>query len=187
MGVLLNGERLNNIRYADDTVMFADTPESLRFLVDRVTMSSNKYGLDINTNKTKFMVISKANVPNCNIESNGKPIERVSGYTCLGTNINDQWDHAQKIKIRIEKARAVFGNMSKIFKNHDLTLTTKVRFLLCYVFSVLLYGVESWTLTEATSKRLEAFEMWLYRRILRVSWTDRVKNETVSQRMNKQK
>lgn len=75
--------------------------------------------------------------------------------------------------------------MQKVFKTRDLNLKTKIRLLRCYVFSVLLYGAETWTLTETTMKKLEAFEMWTYRRILRISWVDHVTNVEVLLRMNK--
>lgn len=71
--------------------------------------------------------------------------------------------------------------------SHDLTLDTKIRLLRCYVFAVLLYGVESWTLTKETTNRLEAFELWLYRRILKIPWTDKVTNNEVMRRMQKNK
>jgi len=93
--------------------------------------------------------------------------------TC--TLINEQWDHSQEIRCRIEKARDAFIKISKLFKSHN----HKVKLLRCYVFSILYYGMQSWTLTEATQKKLEAFEMWLYRKILRISWVDRVTNETI--------
>ncbi|CAG9831261.1 unnamed protein product [Diabrotica balteata] len=73
--------------------------------------------------------------------------------------------------------------MKKIFNIHDIKLEIKVRLLKCYVFSDLFYGVESWTLTEASLKRLEAFEMWCYRRMLKIFWIDRVTNEEVLHRM----
>ena len=77
--------------------------------------------------------------------------------------------------------------MIKILCGHELTMCLRMRILRCYVFSVLMYGVESWTLSEAALKKLEAFEMWCYRRMLRISWTDKVRNETVLQRMKKEK
>lgn len=77
--------------------------------------------------------------------------------------------------------------MNNIFKSHSLPLRTKARLLRCYVFTVLLYGVESWTLTEASMRKLEAFEMWCYRRILRISWVDRITNEEVLRRMDKER
>jgi hypothetical protein len=114
-------------------------------------------------------------------------VERVGKYTYLGTIVNEQWDHSQEIKSRIEKARGAFNNMSRLFKSHNLDLNIKVRLLRCYVFSVLYYGVESWTITDAMERRLAAFEMWVYRRILRVSWMDRVTNESILERMKKGK
>uniref|UniRef100_A0A8D8SMX4 Craniofacial development protein 2 n=1 Tax=Cacopsylla melanoneura TaxID=428564 RepID=A0A8D8SMX4_9HEMI len=185
-GILLNGERINNIRYADDTVIFADSFESLQNLMDRVTLYSRKYGLDVNISKTKCMVISKKQDIYGTIFIDGTPLERVKQYTYLGTNVNDDWDHSREIRIRIEKARAAFIKMKKVFTSHDLQLSTKLRLLRCYVFSILFYGVESWTLTEASSKKLDAFEMWLYRRILRIPWTAKVTNKDVLRRMKKE-
>lgn len=188
-GILLNGQRLNNIRYADDTVVFADSMEDLKQLMDRITASSMNYGLDINRDKTKFMVISKKCVPNrlCQLTLNIGPIERTNKYIYLGTIINDQWDPSQEVKCRIEKSRNVFIKMASVLKSRDLTLNTKMRLVRCYVFSVLLYGVEAWTLTEASTKKLEAYEMWVYRRMLRVAWKDHVTNLEVLMRMSKEK
>jgi len=88
-----------------------------------------------------------------------------------------------EVKRRIEMARGAFVKMSKIFKCHDFSLSTNIRILRCYIFPILLYGVETWTLTEALSKKIEASEMWLYRQILNISWTDRLFNVCVLQRM----
>ena len=185
-GILINGKRLNNIRYADDTIIFADSMEGLQTLVERVAETSQLYGLDFNVKKTKYMVISKNQIPHEQLMINNQPITTVNSYTYLGTNLNDRWDHSTEIKQRIEKARIAFVKFAKIFKSRDLPLTTKIRLLRCYVFSILLYGVEAWTLTNATMKKLEAFEMWCYRRILRTSWMDRVTNAEVLRRLNKE-
>jgi len=184
-GILVNGQLLNNVRYADDTIIIAGSLEDLQELMIQVANTSAEYGLDLNAKKTKYMVISKNPTPNRCLHVSQHKIERVQKYTYLGTQLSDQWDHSLEIKCRIEKARAVFQRMSSIFKSHSITLTTKIRVLKCYVFSVLLYGVEAWTLTEATTKKLTAFEMWLYRRILRISWMDHVTNDEVLRRMNK--
>ena len=181
----MNGVKLNNFRYADDTIIFADTMEGLQKLMTKISETSNRYGLDINTNKTKFIIISKKNIQGLNLFINGASIERVSQYPYLGTIINEAWDNSQEIKCRIGKARSVFNSMGSIFKNHDLTMDTKMRLLRCYVFSVLFYGAETWTLTKATSAKLEAFELWLYRRILRIPWTQKVTNVEVLRRVNK--
>lgn len=186
-GILLNGELINNFRYADDTVIFASTAHGLQLLMNQVAETSRKYGLEVNPNKTKVMIISKENITGVQLTINDRPVERVPTYLYLGSMLNEQWDNSQEIKIRIEKARAAFIQMSKLFKSHNLTLEIKLRLLRCYVFSILLYGVESWTLTEATTKRLEAFEMWTYRRMLKISWTDKISNIRVLQKLNKVK
>uniref|UniRef100_A0A8D9EV91 Craniofacial development protein 2 n=1 Tax=Cacopsylla melanoneura TaxID=428564 RepID=A0A8D9EV91_9HEMI len=167
-GISVNGLKLNNLRYADDTIVFADTIEGLQTLMNRIHDTSQMYGLDINTLKTKFMIVSKKPISGVNLYINQNRIERVSKYTYLGTIVNESWDNSQEIKCRIGRARIFFNSMHAAFKSHDLTLETKMRLLRCYVFSVLLYGVESWTLTNETTSRLDAFELWLYRRILRI-------------------
>lgn len=184
-GILIGGERLNNIRYADDTIIFADTLEGLQALISSVAETSQRYGLDFNIKKTKYMTISKNQIPVGQLLVNQKPVTYVSGYVYLGTNINDKWDHSVEIKQRIEKARTAFIKMNNVFRSHNLPLKTKIRLLRCYVFTVLLYGAEAWTLTEASMKKLEAFEMWCYRRILKISWVDRITNNEVLRRMNK--
>ena len=133
------------------------------------------------------MIISKNRVPTCHLKIGQNHIEQVHKYTYLGTTINDQWDLSDEVRTRIGKARAVFNNMNNLFKNHGLAMSTKIRLLRCYVFSTLFYGVETWTLTESLAKRLEAFEMWLYRIMLRIPWTSYVPNVEILRRMKKQK
>lgn len=185
-GILINGEWLNNIRYADDTIVFADNLNDLQILTNRITEVSNRYGLALNIKKTKFMTISKKPILNAQLTINQQNIERVEQYTYLGTNLNSQWDHSTEIKQRIIKAKAAFVRMRTIFNSRDISLKTKCRLLNCYIFTVLLYGMEAWTLTVASMNRLEAFEMWCYRRILRISWVDRVTNVEVLRRMGKE-
>ncbi|CAG9830952.1 unnamed protein product [Diabrotica balteata] len=110
------------------------------------------------------MIISKENINKAHLYINGTQLERVKQYCYLGTIINEQWSNLQEIMCRIGKARTVFNKMSAIFKSHNISLYTKMRHLRCCVFSVLLYGAETWTLTDITIKKLEAFEVWLYRR-----------------------
>lgn len=184
-GILINGHRLNNIKYADDTVVFADSHEDLQALMDKITHHSSQYGLEVNVKKTKLMIVSKERITGGRLLINQTAIERVDHYNYLGTIINEDWNCAQEIRARIGKARSTFNRMSTFFKSHNLALDIKVRLLRCYVFSVLLYGAESWTLNESTTKKLNAFEMWLYRRILRIPWTAKVTNVEVLRTMKK--
>lgn len=150
----------------------------------KITQISETYSLALNIEKTKCMIISKNSVHAGTLTVNQHQIKKVNKYNYLGTNVNDQWDHSQEIRCCVQKARAVFLKMANIFRSSDLTLITKMILLRCYIFSVLLYGAVSWTFTEAMSKKLEVFKMWLYRRILRISWVDHVTNDDVLNRMN---
>lgn len=185
-GILVNGIRINNIRFADDAVVFADSLEDLQSMMNDLSMHSLEYGIEINITKTKYMVISKNPPQPGMLTINNKIIEKVETTTYLGSTVRENWDHSVEIRCRIEKARSTFIRMSGLFKCHFLNLPTRVRLLRCYVFPVLLYGAETWTVTEAASKRLDAFEMWLYRRILRIPWTAHVTNKNVLQRLNKE-
>ena len=100
--------------------------------------------------------------------------------------MNNEWDDYQKVKSRIEKARAVYTRMNSLFKCHELTINTKIS-LLQSLLMCLFYGVESWTLTEATTKKLESFETWLYRRILTISWTAHITNIKVPRKIKKER
>lgn len=184
-GIIVNGELLNNIRYADDSVIMSSSAEGLQIMMEKIKSTSEKYGICLNIKKTKHMVVSKNNPPPVNLFLDNTPIEQVDKYTYLGTCINQQWDHSVEIKCRIERARAAFIQMKKIFTSPDLTLQLKIRILRCYVFSTLLYGAESWTLTKDTESRLEAFELWTYRHILKVTWIDHVTNEEILRRVGK--
>uniref|UniRef100_A0A8D8VC16 Craniofacial development protein 2 n=1 Tax=Cacopsylla melanoneura TaxID=428564 RepID=A0A8D8VC16_9HEMI len=185
-GILLNGERISNIRYADDTVLMANTPQQLQNLIDRVARASATYNMKLNTSKTKIMIVKKRpGICRYVFNVEGEPLEQVSSYKYLGTYVNQDWGHKHEIKIRIEMARTSFNRMRPVLCNMHLNLNTRIRVLKCYVFSVLLYGVEVWTLTKETLNRLESFEMWCYRRMLRISWIYHVTNETVLERMTK--
>lgn len=184
-GITVGGERINNIRYADDTVLLADNEEDMQAIINRVVEVSTIYGLEINTQKTKLMVISKQNLPEPRITIGSNQLGRVTSYKYLGCCLNDQWDCNKEVRSRIEQARSAFIKMKTVLSNRDLQAELRIRVLRCYIFSILLYGAESWTLTKATSKKLEAFEMWAYRRILRISWVDRITNVEVLQRLGK--
>lgn len=183
-GIVVNGRPLNNIRYADDTVLLASCPEDLQKLINCVASTSARNGLNINIKKTKYMVVGRSQI-SANLSVNNQPLERVSSYKYLGCIVNEQEDHSVEVRCRIEQARAAFVKMRHLLCNRNLKLSTRCRLVRCYIISILLYGVEAWTLTKTLCKRLEAFEMWIYRRMLKISWTDRVKNETVLQRMHK--
>jgi hypothetical protein len=133
--------------------------------MDHMTQHSHQFGFKINVHKTKQMVISKNTIAGAHLCVNQTRIERVEQYCYLGTMINEKWDNTQEIKCCRDKARTTFNKMSAFFKSHKLSLKTKMRHTRCYVFSVLLHGVESWTLNYAITKKIKAFELWMYKRI----------------------
>lgn len=182
-GIIINGETLNNLRFADDTVIMTDNIEDLQNLMNRVNTCCNDYGLKINLNKTKYMIVTKTPRTNIQLVVNNTNIERVDSYKYLGTWVTSDIDQTKEIRTRIETARSAFVRLKKFFTNRDLSLELRLRMLRCYVFSILLYGMEAWTLKQMHINKLAAFELWCYRRILRISWTERVSNVEVCRRM----
>lgn len=187
MGIKINGMTINNLRYADDTVILAGTHEDLQTLINRMVTVSEEYGLSLNISKTKYMLITKTTQDNRKIYVKNQPIERVRQYKYLGTIINENNDSSQEIRVRIEQARSTFTRMKRLFCCRDLNLDLKIRLMRCYVLSILYYGMEAWTLKAIDIRRLEAFEMWIYRRILRISWVERITNVEVMRRMHKER
>lgn len=187
-GVIINGEIINNLRYADDTVIISDNLNDLQHLIERVNISCQKYGLDMNLKKTKVMATSKNHNINRNrpaVRIGNIPIEWVSSYKYLGTWVTEDAEQTKEIKCRIEMARSAFVKMRPFLCNRDINLNLRTRMLKCYIFSILLYGVEAWTMKADNIKKIEAFEMWCYRRMLRISWVDKITNQEVLHRMNK--
>lgn len=186
-GIKINGQPINNIRYADDTAIIASSLTDLQQLVERVKEHSERYGLNLNISKTKYMLVTKRIGVQGYLTVNGERVQQVHTFSYLGITVYDTWDYKGEVLCRIEKARATFLRMRKMFIARDLTLNLKIRMLRCYVFSVLLYGVESWTVNETIINKLNAFELWCYRRILKVSWTQHITNEEIINRIGKKK
>lgn len=184
-GITINGEKVNNFRYADDTVLITDNVRDLQTLLQRLSDAFNQYGLNMNLKKTKYMIVTKKNnIDEVSLKIDNTLIEKVQHYKYLGTWLNETADHEQEIKSRIEIARASFIKLKKFLCSRDINLQVRTRMLRCYVFSTLLYGAEAWTLKNSEINRLEAFERWCYRQMLRISCVDT--NEEVLRRMKKQ-
>ena len=114
-----------------------------------------------------------------NIELDGQEVEQVSKFVYLCELITENGKCEEEIRRRIEIARKSFTKMRTVQTNPKLSITSRIRFIKCYVWSTLLYGVETWTISKISHQRLEAFEMWTLRRLLRISWTRCVTNEEV--------
>ena len=171
-GVKSAGRNINNLRYADDTTLMAESEEELKRLLMRVKEESEKVGLKLNIQKTKIM----ASGPITSWEIDG---ETVSDFIFLGSKITADGDCSHEIKRRLLLGRKVMTNLGSIFKSKDITLPTKVRLVKAMVFPVVMYGCERWTVKKAEHRRIDAFELWCWRRLLRVPWTARRSNQSI--------
>ena len=175
-----------NLRYADDTVLLAESEEELQALVDAVKEESAKYGLEMNTKKTKTMVIRRDTdkVLNVDIKVDGVTLEQVGKYQYLGQIIKEDGRCEDEIKRRIGIARTNFMKLKEILITKKLSIATRKKLLYCYVISTLMYASETWIINVADMKKLEAFEMWCLRKMLRVSYKEHKTNEDVLKAAN---
>ena len=133
----------------------------------KVKEESEKVGLKLNIQKTKIM----ASGPITSWEIDGETVETVSAFIFCGSKITADGDCNHEIKRCLLLGRKVLTNLDSIFKSRDITLPTKVHLVKAMVFSVVMYGCESWTTKKAERRRIDAFELWCWRRLLRVPWT----------------
>ena len=130
----------------------------------KMKVESEKVGLKLNIQKTKIM----ASGPTTSWEIDGETVETVSGFILGGYKITADGDCSHEIKRRLVHGRKVMTNLDSILKSRDITLPTKVRLVKAMVFPVVMYGCESWTVKKAECRRIDAFELWCWRRLLRV-------------------
>ena len=147
----------------------AESEEELKNLLMKVKEESEKVGLKLKFQKTKIM----ASGPITSWGIDGETVETVSDFIFLGSKITADGDCNHDIKRRLLLGRKVMANLDSIFKSRDITLPTKVRLVKATVFPVVMYGCESWPIKKAESQRIDAFELWCWRRLWRVPWTGR--------------
>uniref|UniRef100_A0A4W2F1Z7 Reverse transcriptase domain-containing protein n=1 Tax=Bos indicus x Bos taurus TaxID=30522 RepID=A0A4W2F1Z7_BOBOX len=174
-GIKIAGRNINNLRYADDTTLMAESEEELKSLLMKVKEESEKVGLKLNIRKTKIM----ASGPITSWEIDGETVETVSDFIFLGSKITADGDCSHEIKRCLLLGRKVMTNLDSIFKSRDITLPTKVHLVKAMVFPVIMYACESWTVKKAECRRIDAFELWCWRRLLRVPWTARRSNQSI--------
>ena len=174
-GIKIAWRNINNIRYADDTTLMAESEEELKSLLMKVKEESEKVGLKLNIQKTKIT----ASGPITSWQIDGETVETVSDFIFLSSKITADGDCSHEIKSRLHLGRKVMTNLDSIFKSRDITLPTKVRLVKAMVFPVVMYGCESWTVKKAELRRIDVFEVWCWRRLLRVPWTARRSNQSI--------
>ena len=147
----------------------AESEEELKGLLMKVKEESEKVGLKLNIQKTKIM----ASGPITSWQIKGVTMETVSDFFWGGSKITVDGDCSHEIKRRLLLGKKVMIKLDSIFKSRDITLPTKVHLVKAMVFPVVMYGCESWTVKKVECQRIDAFELWCWRRLLRVPWTER--------------
>ena len=165
-GIKIARRNINNLRYADNTTLTAESEEELKSLLMTVKEESEKVGLKLNIQKTKIM----ASGPITSWEIDG---ETMADFIFVGSKITVHGECSHEIKRSLLFGRKFMTNLDSILKSRDVTFSTKVRLVKAMVFPVVMYGCESWTIKKAERQRTDAFELWCWRRLLRVPWTAR--------------
>ena len=163
-GIKIAGRNINNLRYADDTILMAECKEELKSLLMKVKEESEKVGLKINIQTTKIT----ASGPVTSWQIDGETVETVADFIFGGSKITADGDCSHEIKRPLLLGRKFMTNLDSILKSRDITLPAKAYLVKAMVFPVALYGWESWTIKKAEHQRVDAFELWCWRRLLRV-------------------
>ena len=162
-GIKIAGRNINNLRYADDTTLMAESEEELKSLLKKVKEESEKVGLQLNIQKPKIM----ASGPITSWQTDGETMETVRDFIFWGSKITADGDYNHGIKRYLLLGRKAMTNLNNILKSRD-ALLTNIHLVKAMVFPVVMYGCESWTIKRAEHRRTDAFELQCWRRLLRV-------------------
>ena len=177
--IKIAGRNINNLRYIQVIPLMAESEEELNSLLIKVKEKSEKAVLKLNIQKTKIM--ASGSITSWQID--GWTVETVTDFSFLGSRITAGGDCSHEIKRRLLLGRKVMTNLDSIFKSRDITLPTKVHLVKAMVFPVM-YGCESWTIKKAEGRRIDAFELWYWRRLLRVPCTARRSNQSILKKIS---
>ena len=173
-GIKISRRNINNLRYSDDTTLTSESEEELKNLLMKVKEESEKAGLKLNIQKTKIMASS----PITSWQIDGETLE-TDRLIFWGSKITADGDCSHEIKRPLLLGRKAMTNLDIILKSRDITLPTKVHLVKVRVFPVVMYGCASWIIKKAECRRIDAFELWCWRRLLRVPWTVRRSNQSI--------
>ena len=168
-GIKIARRNSNNLRYADDTTLMAES-EELKSLLMKMKEESENVGLKLNIQKR----LGSGPITSWEIDG-----ETVADYIFLSSKITADDDCSHEIKRRLLLGRKVMTNLDSTLKGRDITLPTKIRLVKAMVFPVVMYGCESWTIKKDECQRIDAFELWCWRRLLRVPWNARRSNQSI--------
>ena len=168
-GIKIAGKNINNLRYADDTTLMAESEEELKSLLMKVKEESEKAGLKLKFQKKKIT----ASGPITSWQTDGETMETVTDFIFLSSKITADGDCSHKIKRHLLLGRKAITNLDSILKSRDITLLTKVHLVKAMVFPVVMCGSETWTIKKVECRRTDAFELWCWRILLRIPWIAR--------------
>ena len=171
-GIKIAGRNVNNLRYVYDTTLRVESKEERKSLLMKVKEESEKVGWKLNIQKTKIMVSG----PITSWQIDGETMDFIWGG---GSKITADGDCSHETKRHLLLERNAMTNSVSILKSRDITLLTKVHLVRAMVFPVVMYGCESWTIKKAEHRRIDVFELWGWRRLLRVPWTARRSNQSI--------
>ena len=178
-GVKIGGVRYSNLRFADDTTLICCSKSKLLEHLQQIKEISKKRGLLLDTKKTKIMVVDSNRGDIEEFMLGEEKIEEVDNFVYLGSVIDTSCKSSKEIRKRLAMARSTVQKTLNIWRSRGVSTKLKLRRLHATAFAVATYGCESWTFTETDGKKIDSFEMWCYRRLLRDSWTDKRTNQWV--------
>ena len=170
-GIKIARRNINNLRYADDTTLMAESEEELRSLLKKVKEESEKVDLKLN------QIMASGPITAWQIDE--ETMETVSDFIFLGSKITADGDCSHEIKRHLLNRRKAMTKLGSVLKSRGITLPTKVHLIKVMVFPVVMCGYESWTIKKAEHCRIDAFELWCWRRLLRVPWIARRSNQSI--------
>ena len=174
-GIKIARRNISKLRYSDNATLMAESEDEVKSLLMKVKEKSEKVGLKLNIQKTKIM----ASGPITSWEIDGETVGTVTDFILGGSKITAEGDCSHEIERHLLLGRKVMTNLDGILNSRDITLPTKVRLVKAMVFPVVMYGCENWTVKKAEHRRIDAFELWCWRRLLRVPWTARRSNQSI--------
>ncbi|KAI5746408.1 hypothetical protein M8J77_003278 [Diaphorina citri] len=185
-GIQVGEENVKNLKYADDQAVLATSERALQVMIDNINEAGKRFGMKINAGKTKVMKIGKTE-RRINLTLEGQRLEQVENFRYLGGLIKSNGSCTEEIRSRIGMGKIAFEKVKDLLTTRRIPLKLRKRFAKCYVWSVVLYGAETWTMRKKEEKYLESFEMWVWRRLEGIKWSDRVRNEEVLRRVDEKR
>ena len=173
-GIKIARRNISNLRYGDNTTLMTEN-EELKSPLMKVKEESEQLGLKLDIQKTKIMAFG----PITSWQIGGETVETVAGFISGGSKITADGDCTYEIKRPLLLGRKVLINLDNLLKSRDVTLPTKVHLVKAMVFPVVMYGCESWIIKKAECRKIDAFEMWHWRRLLRVPWSARRSKQSI--------